>query len=85
MISLRLDPELENKIESAAKSLGISKSELLRKSLKAYLKDLPKASAWELGQQYFGQYSSGKSNLSKDRKILSKEKLKAKIHAEHTN
>ena len=81
MISLRLDPELESKIDSTAKSLGISKSELLRKSINTYLESLPKANAWELGKQYFGKYSSGRGNLAQDRKKLLKEKLKAKRDA----
>ena len=81
MISLRLDPELEERIGSAAKSLGISKSELLRKSVKAYLETIPKANAWELGKQYFGKYSSGRGNLAQDRKKLLKEKLRAKRNA----
>ena len=34
-----------------------------------------KPSPWELGKDLFGKYSSGKGNLSKDRKKILKQKL----------
>ncbi|GEM_PF-6425437 len=40
MITLRLDPELERKIIFTAKRLGISKSELIRKSISNYLQNI---------------------------------------------
>ena len=78
MITLRLDPELENNIQNTAMVMGITKSELIRKSIAQYLNKLEKPNAWELGYNMFGRYSSGKGNLSKDRKVLLKEKIKAK-------
>ncbi|MCU7933759.1 MAG: ribbon-helix-helix domain-containing protein [Candidatus Thiodiazotropha sp. (ex Dulcina madagascariensis)] len=37
MITLRLDPKLEKTINEAAHRLGLSKSELIRKSVKEYM------------------------------------------------
>lgn len=78
MITLRLDPNLEKNIDDIAKSLGISKSEFIRKSVTEYLKKLDKPSAWEIGNKVFGKYASGNNNLSKDRKKILQEKIKTK-------
>ncbi len=78
MITLRLDPKLEKTINDAAHRLGLSKSELIRKSVTEYIDKLEKPSPWELGNNIFGKYSSGKGNLSTDRKALLKEKIRIK-------
>ncbi|NOX08766.1 MAG: CopG family transcriptional regulator [Gammaproteobacteria bacterium] len=39
MITLRLDPELEKSINNIAHQMGISKSELIRKSIAEFLND----------------------------------------------
>jgi len=78
MITLRLDPKLEKTINDVAHRLGVSKSELIRKSVSEYIDKLEKPSPWELGSDIFGKYASGQNNLSKDRKALIKEKIRAK-------
>ena len=78
MITLRLDPKLEQKLNTTAKNLGITKSELIRKSINEYLGKLKNPSAWEIGEDLFGKYSSGLGNLSSNRKELVKSKIKAK-------
>ncbi len=78
MITLRLDPKVEQTVNDTAKNLGITKSELIRKSISEYLKKLKQPSAWEIGKDVFGKYSSGLGNLSSDRKELMKSKIKAK-------
>jgi|LGVF01.1.fsa_nt_gb predicted DNA-binding protein len=78
MITLRLDPKLEQNVQNTSKILGITKSELIRKSITDYLTKLSKSSPWELGENYFGKYSSGQDNLSTDRKLLLKTKIRAK-------
>ena len=78
MITLRLDPKLEQTVNNTAKNLGLTKSELIRKSINDYLDKLSKPNAWELGEDLFGKYSSGQSNLSANRKELLKDKIKAK-------
>ncbi len=78
MITLRLDPKLEQDVNITAKNLGLTKSEFIRKSIHEYLGKLRKPNAWEIGEDLFGKYSSGLSNLSTDRKELIKNKIKAK-------
>ena len=78
MLTLRLDPKLEQDINITAKNLGLTKSELIRKSIHSYLEKLGKADAWEIGEDLFGKYSSGLGNLSTDRKELVKNKIQSK-------
>ncbi|MCW7754461.1 CopG family transcriptional regulator [Desulfobotulus sp. H1] len=78
MITLRLDPNLEKEISTVAKNLGLTKSDLIRKSVIEYLGKIENPNAWELGKDYFGRYSSGMENLSVDRKMILKEKIRAK-------
>lgn len=78
MITLRLDPKLEKTINETAHKLGITTSELIRKSITEYIDRLEEHSPWEAGNDVFGKYVSGKGNLSKDRKALLKEKIKSK-------
>ena len=78
MITLRLDPKLEKTINDVAHRLGVSKSELIRKSVTEFIDKLEKPSPWDLGSDIFGKYASGQDNLSKDRKALVKEKISAK-------
>jgi len=78
MITLRLDPALEQTINNIAHQMGVSKSELVRKSITEFIEKLEKPSPWELGHDVFGKYASENDNLSRDRKALVKEKIKAK-------
>lgn len=78
MITLRLDQKLEKQINNTAKNLGLSKSELIRKSISEYLGKLTQPNAWDIGEDMFGKYSSGLGNLSSDRKELIKSTIKAK-------
>jgi RHH-type transcriptional regulator, rel operon repressor / antitoxin RelB len=78
MITLRLDQELEQIIHNTSKKLGITKSELIRKSILEYINTQEKANAWEAGRDLFGKYSSGVNNLSAERKELIKEKIRNK-------
>ena len=78
MITLRLDQKLEQQINNTAKNLGLSKSELIRKSISEYLSKLKQPTAWDIGEDLFGKYSSGLGNLSSDRKELIKSTIKAK-------
>lgn len=78
MITLRLDPNLEDTITQTAKNLGMTKSELIRKSIVEYLGKIEPKNSWETGKDLFGRYSSGLGNLSKDRKKRVRDKIKAK-------
>jgi metal-responsive CopG/Arc/MetJ family transcriptional regulator len=78
MITLRLDSELEQNINKIAHKMGVTKSELIRKSITAFIEKIEHPSPWELGRDLFGKYASGKDNLSQDRKSIIKEKIRAK-------
>lgn len=78
MITLRLDPKLEQTINNIAHQMGVSKSELIRKSIIEFIGNLDKPSPWELGSEIFGKYASTQESLSRDRKMLIKDKIKAK-------
>lgn len=78
MITLRLDPKLEQAINNTAENLGLSKSELIRKSIHEYLAKLKQPTPWESGEELFGKYSSGLGDLSAKRKDLIKDKIRAK-------
>ncbi|ODS30968.1 MAG: Ribbon-helix-helix protein, copG family [Candidatus Scalindua rubra] len=78
MITLRLSSELEKDIENIAKSAGITKSELVRKSLIEYVSKYQFKNAWDLGKDLFGKYKSGKTNLSTSSHTIFREKLRKK-------
>lgn len=78
MITLQLDPQLEQAAHRAAEHLGMTKSELIRTSILEYISRLAAPNAWEAGQDLFGKYASGCGELSSRRKELVKEKIMAK-------
>jgi len=78
LITLRLDPKLEQTINNIAHQMGVSKSELIRKSITEFISKQDKPSPWELGSDIFGKYESTYESLSRDRKVLIKDKIKAK-------
>jgi antitoxin component of RelBE/YafQ-DinJ toxin-antitoxin module len=78
LITLRLDPKLEQSINTIAQQMGVSKSELIRKSITEFINKQDKPSPWELGNAVFGKYASTYESLSKDRKTLIKDKIKSK-------
>ena len=71
MISVRLDKNLEERLEVFAKELNISKSKIVKEALKEYLNS---KTPYELGKEFFGKYG-GSADLSKDYKKIIKEKL----------
>ncbi len=78
MITLRLDPKLEQAVNITAKNLGLTKSELIRQCISDYIAKSQHSNAWEVGKELFGKYSSNQGNLSADRKELIKLKIKSK-------
>ena len=78
LITLRLDPKLEQTINNIAQQMGVSKSELIRKSITEFIGRLDKPSPWELGSDVFGKYASTYESLSRDRKQLVRDKIKEK-------
>jgi hypothetical protein len=78
MLTVRLDNELEIEIKNVAKNMHISKSELVRKSVVEFIKQVDKPSPWQLGKEVFGKYASDNSTLAEDRKKLVRAKISAK-------
>ena len=78
MITLRLDPQLEQLLKNTAENLGLSKSELIRRSILDYIGRLKPRNAWDAGQDLFGRHASGRDDLSARRKELIKDKIRAK-------
>jgi len=76
-LSLRLEKELERELERCARTAGVSKSELVRRMIKDFVKQRS-ATPWEIGKDLFGREGSGMGNLSRDRKRILKEKMRAK-------
>jgi metal-responsive CopG/Arc/MetJ family transcriptional regulator len=65
-ITVRLSDELTDKLARIAERDGVSKSEVVRRSVEAYLSDRPSTAeiAWEVGKDLFGKHHSGRSDLS---------------------
>ncbi|WPD22222.1 MAG: hypothetical protein SD837_18720 [Candidatus Electrothrix scaldis] len=78
MITLRIDQNLEQLLKSTAKNLGLTKSELVRRSILDYIARLKPQNAWDAGQDLFGKQASGRDDLSARRKELVKDKVRAK-------
>jgi len=67
-ISIRFDDDTANRLEEAARAQSVSKSEIVRQSVAAFLEsDQSRAErAWELGKDVFGKYGSGRSDVSEN-------------------
>jgi hypothetical protein len=75
-ISLRLEQELERQLEVCARTKGVTKSTLIRSLIQGFVrKHYQRPTAWELGKDLFGRHSSGKGDLSINRKRYLKEIL----------
>lgn len=51
MITLRLDSKLKQTINNITHQMGVSKSELIRKSITDFIEKLEQPSPWELGRR----------------------------------
>ena len=78
MISLRLDEEMEKRLEKQCRALGMSKSELVRQSVHTFLDNLEQATPYELGRDLFGAFSSGDGTLSSQKRKSVSKKIREK-------
>lgn len=78
MITLRINSELEKKVKKVSKTMGISKSELVRNSLIEYLTKYNDNNAWKAGEDLFGKYKSGDSDLSVSASTTFRRKIRQK-------
>ena len=61
MLSVRVDDTLEHQLDRVARIQGISRSEVVRRSIEAYVGKYQRPSPWEIGKDLFGRYGSGSS------------------------
>ncbi len=79
MTSIRLNKELEGKIEKIAAAKKITKSQLIREAVAEYIAAQEKEiSPFMVGEKLFGRYGSGKGDLSTTYKTVLKEKFNEK-------
>lgn len=80
-VSIRLGPALEERLARASRKLRLNKTEVIKRSLEAYLDDLaPDRSPYELGKDLFGADDSRGPALSVGYKRRLKRKLRGKYH-----
>ena len=82
MTSLRLSPEMENKLNAVSSAENLSKSEIIKRALTAYFSEYDNTlSPYELGRDLFGKYGSGENDLS----VTYKKRLKKKLREKHAH
>ena len=79
MTTVRLPDDIEKRLASLSRTKKKTKSELIKEALEQFFyQQGNEKDSYELGKEYFGQYRSGKGNLSVEYKKLIKEKINAK-------
>lgn len=79
MLTVRLDPELEEFLSQYSHDANLSKSSIVKEALAMYFRvNRVSNSPHELGQDLFGQFGSGESNRSTSYKKRIKEKIREK-------
>ena len=80
-VSVRLGAQLEQRLATASRKLRLNKSEVMKRSLEAYLAEIePGRTPYELGADLFGVDQSRGSDRSATFKSRLKRKLRAKHH-----
>lgn len=78
-VSIRLGQDLEERLAKASRKLRVNKSDVIKRSLEAYLATLePGRTPYELGKDLFGADESHGSDLSSTFKRRLRGKLRAK-------
>ena len=78
-MTIRLDDTLESRIETMSASLGITKSELIRRSVQMFISNSEKLDPWSAGKDVFGKFKSGRTDLSENRKAIVKDMVSRKF------
>ena len=80
MTTVRLPIEYEQKLDMLSVLKKKNNSELLKEALDIFFhKEEAEVTSYELGKDYFGQYGSGRTDLS----TAYKQELKEKLHAKY--
>lgn len=79
-VSIRLGPALEERLSKASRRLRLNKSEVIKRSLEAYLTEIqPGGTPYELGKDLFGADRGRETTLASG----FKRHLNAKLRAKH--
>ena len=79
MTTVRLPDDIEKRLATLSRTNKKTKSELIKEALEQFFyQQGNEKDSFELGKEYFGQYGSGKGDLSVEYKKLIKEKINAK-------
>ena len=82
MLTVRINKEIEKKLDNYSQQKNLSKSAIVKEALEAYLtKAQLNDSPYELGQDLFGKDGSGNASAS----TTYKSKLKKKIREKHSH
>jgi hypothetical protein len=81
-LSTRFDPELAHKLEQYCRHTGTTKSEVIRKSVEAFIDQAAKpATLYDLGKHLFG---ADKRPVAQSTSANVKQLLRAKLRAKHS-
>ena len=81
-LTVRLPVETESKLNTIARLVKKTKSDIIKESLDLYFEKYSKSKTpFELGKHLFGKNGSGLGNLSTDNEKILREKLNAKKHS----
>ncbi len=81
LVSIRLGPQLEERLAKACRKLRVNKTQVIRRSLEAYLAPIePGRTPYELGEGFFGADERRGRDLSSTFKSRLKGRLRAKYH-----
>jgi hypothetical protein len=81
-LSTRFDPALEHRLEEYCRTSGASKSEVIRKSVEAFIDQAARpATLYDLGKHLFG---ADKRALGGSTSASVKRLLRAKLRAKHS-
>jgi Arc/MetJ-type ribon-helix-helix transcriptional regulator len=79
MTTVRLPADIEQKLELVSSAKHVTKSELIKEALELlFSREEREKDSFELGEERFGRYGSGRTDLSTNYKLLLKEKISAK-------
>ncbi|MEQ9216889.1 MAG: hypothetical protein RLO17_02535 [Cyclobacteriaceae bacterium] len=82
MLTVRLDPELEDFLNQYSEDQNISKSSVVKEALALYFKEHKVSNRpFDLGAEFFGQFGSG----DKDRSVTYKKRIKEKLREKHSH
>lgn len=80
-VSIRLGPALEERLARASRKLRLNKTEVIKRSLEAYLTDIdPGRTPYALGKELFGADDGPAANRSVGYKHRLKSTLRGKHH-----